>query len=601
MKKKVCLILFSILPFLTCCNSTPDPKDDFKLGTPNISLTNDKLSWESIPNADYYAVYEKNEVYKYVQENYLNLNITINGNYEFSVQALTFGLTYESSNISNKIAYSISLTELGEPTISISDGAVKWEKVPNATGYSLFVDNKKVKQPNFTYENNTIKWKLADLESAGKHKINVSSLSNIEGCETESDKSNSVDVTVSENKKWIPDDIITEWQNKGGVSLDNEQILINSLSKEVEISNLIVVDSVKPYLNIEFGNIIESTKETKAYVYLNDQIIKENTSSTDYFIISDNAVARYNLSAFVNKIVYIKVVFAEGMKIRLDNIHFVTKDDVSPFDSWNTTNYKEDWSTEGTVRYHEEGICLESSKGNSSITNKVKVNSKKPYFTLLLRKFEREGSQDENPESYLYVNDVLLSPVGLTYPVLTATSDNPNKYTFDFTGYINQTVEIKIVNVKGEHACFPKMYFSDKGAYSIKSYWDIDLIQEEWDFSGTVQVHEEGVCLHNNGAESSMINKIKLSDNAYDLVISFRKFLRDDEQDKDPKIKVYINNVLTKAVGVEEDYVTVHSNDYHSFTYDLDAFKGQIVTIRITNVEGEHACFNCIYIADRGY
>lgn len=597
MKKSFLIAVLSIFPFLAGCGEDPsaNPKDDFKLDAPNISLNSDKLIWEKVPNADYYAVYEKEEIFKYVQENYLNLNITVNGNYEFSVQALTFGLTYESSDLSNKVSYSVNLIELGEPTISINDDYIVWSKVENATNYSLFVDNKAIEEPNFISEDNNIKWKVSDLESSGNHSISVVSLSDVEGYETQSGKSNAIEVYASGSKKWLAEDIATEWKNNGNVSIDNKQLLIDSSSNSVELSNFITVDSIKPYFNIKFIDV-EATKETKMYLYMDGEIVKENSSATDYFLIAENSTAVYNFSTFINKIVYIKIVLSQGMKVSVDNFYFTTKNEVSPFDSWNAGNYKEDWSTSGNVNYHDEGICLESSKNSSTITNKIKVENSKPYFTLLLRKFERIDIEDENPESYLYINGQLTAPLGFTYSAMSATSDTPNKYVFDLRDYVNQVVEIKITNVKGEHACFTKMYLSDKGAYSIKTHWGIDLIQEEWDFAGTVEVHKEGVCLHNNGSESSITNKINLSTNVNKLVIEFKKFLRDDEQDKDPKIKVYINNQLVKAVGVEEDYVSVHNGDFHSFAYDLTPYKGEVVTIRIVNTEGEHACFDSIYV-----
>ena len=109
-------------------------------------------------------------------------------------------------------------------------------------------------------------------------------------------------------------------------------------------------------------------------------------------------------------------------------------------------------------------------------------------------------------------------------------------------------------------------------------------------------MHKEGLCIENNGTESSVSNYVSVTeDNAY-LIISFRKFLRETEQDKDPQIVVYINDLILPAIG-HDDYVVATSNDYSQYSYNLSQFKGQNIRVRIVNREGEHACFDniCVY------
>lgn len=261
---------------------------------------------------------------------------------------------------------------------------------------------------------------------------------------------------------------------------------------------------------------------------------------------------------------------------------------------WEKAQIYNDWLTYGDVKLHNEGVCLESDGAESSIKSRVAVDASKPYLSIGVRKFVRQGAeQDRDPKIYVYVNDTLLRAIGADADSVTAVGDSYSKYYYDLRAYAGQAVTVTVKNTDGEHACFDKIYFGTKGEYSTATDWDIVGIRDEWTFAGDVVVHGEGVCLENHGSPASLTNKVAIGDKSV-LQISFRKFVRDTVQDKDPHIEVWVNDTRVTAIGSSTDYVTATGDAYSKFAFDLSAYKGEVVTIVIKNVEGEHACFNAL-------
>ena len=125
---------------------------------------------------------------------------------------------------------------------------------------------------------------------------------------------------------------------------------------------------------------------------------------------------------------------------------------------------------------------------------------------------------------------------------------------------------------------------------STREYWGVRDISREWDFDGKVEIHSEGVCLECYGEPSSIACDVICPNEYTTFKLSLRKFVRAGEQDKDPKVAVYVNGKLVRAIGADSDYVTALEDTATVHEYDFSAYAGQKVTIKIVNTDGEHAC-----------
>ena len=577
--------------------ANPPVSADGRLSSPDVKLAEGVIYWDSVENADYYEVFLNGRPIKVTLETYYPFFFGRNGTYSLTVVARSLGTKYAKSEHSVPVVTSVNRIDLAEPNLSIDGNVVRWGAVEGATDYDVYVNSEVLENADYTVKNNTFSWTCLP-EKAGKNTIRVCAISNNSEYETQSDLSNEVCFEVSNVKRWDNEKFLADWDGLGSVEMHGENICLECISYSSSgIANYCLIDAEKPYLFIDFCNVYQAAEDNgaKIKVYVNGNIVRSAESNSDYTVAEGECTLSYDMSRYVSKVVEIKIENCEGKHACIEQIVFSTKDRVSPYSQWNTENFEEEWGTDGKVVVHPEGICLEYESREASIFNTVFVLEKAPFFCFDLRKFERLGEkQDKDPQVYVYVNDsLILSLTGEQYA--TAKGDTVQKYIYDLREFVGQPVEIRLVNKQGDHACIPDIYFSSKGEYSTSTSWDIPFIQQEWEFEGKVEVHAEGVCLENNGSAASMKNKVEIHDGHSTFVISFRKFVRTGVQDKDPKISVYVNGELIRANGAESDVVTALTDDYVAYEYDFSRYAGQVVTIEIKNISGEHACFDTVY------
>jgi hypothetical protein len=113
-----------------------------QLGTAAIALTDTTIiSWGAVTNAIGYHVYvgvqrRSTELVTGLSFDVHTLGLAI-GTHVIRVRAIGNGVTFVDSILSNDVSYVI--VQLTTPSISISGAIVRWNPVPNAVGYTIFL------------------------------------------------------------------------------------------------------------------------------------------------------------------------------------------------------------------------------------------------------------------------------------------------------------------------------------------------------------------------------------------------------------------------------------------------------------------------------
>ena len=142
--KKILLFLFTMLlifavAVVTACNGAQEPNDTkTAMAAPQIELTGNVISWDSVEHAGSYEIYENSTLVKTVTENSYEIVKTAKGTYKYKIKALSADKNYSSSKFSNEVIYVVNNDKLSAPKIAISDGVITWESVEHADGYEIF-------------------------------------------------------------------------------------------------------------------------------------------------------------------------------------------------------------------------------------------------------------------------------------------------------------------------------------------------------------------------------------------------------------------------------------------------------------------------------
>ncbi|MDE7406132.1 MAG: hypothetical protein K2M89_04605 [Clostridiales bacterium] len=175
--------------------------------------------------------------------------------------------------------------------------------------------------------------------------------------------------------------------------------------------------------------------------------------------------------------------------------------------------------------------------------------------------------------------------------------DTGKTFIFDISDYAGKKVLLSIEQDdtgegSGEQVFVSRVAIDPE---SSSDYWDIDSIAAEWDFGGKIETHSEGVCLECYGDPAFVSCAVTVPTDGTTFKLCLRKFYRPSgEQDQNPRVAVYVNGTLVRAVGADSDFVTALGDDAVMYEYDLSAYAGQEVTVKIENTYGEHACLTCV-------
>ena len=110
---------------------------------PVISLNDEVVSWEAVPNASSYQIYVNNELYTEQTGTSFYPLFTTKGSYVIKVKAISDSPAYSNSQFSNEVTYSYS-RGLDIADVEYSAGVVTWTGDAKATGYKIYLNGEYV-------------------------------------------------------------------------------------------------------------------------------------------------------------------------------------------------------------------------------------------------------------------------------------------------------------------------------------------------------------------------------------------------------------------------------------------------------------------------
>ncbi|MDE5566061.1 MAG: hypothetical protein K2I77_03645, partial [Anaeroplasmataceae bacterium] len=171
--------------------------EPIQLETPVLKITETKVTWETINNADAYVVFNEFEsedgtkAFKDQEQTETSFDIILieKGTYKIKVQAISKDQTkYKDSVISDSVTYVYKekdAIKLNAPVITLKDNVVSWEAVNNADAYI-------VKQNGKNLEEQTKTSYIIGEEVEGDYEIEVQAISHTTTSFTSSEFSNKV-------------------------------------------------------------------------------------------------------------------------------------------------------------------------------------------------------------------------------------------------------------------------------------------------------------------------------------------------------------------------------------------------------------------------
>lgn len=138
-------------------DNNPNTPSLVPLIAPTLTLTDDVLSWNAVPHATGYVVYENGEsVSEQVATTY-TITQDYPGTYAYTVMAVTTEVGYKDSPVSAAKTFKVDPWPLAAPVISIDQdtGVISWEAVDNADGYDVYQEGVRIAsvyELNYTIE-----------------------------------------------------------------------------------------------------------------------------------------------------------------------------------------------------------------------------------------------------------------------------------------------------------------------------------------------------------------------------------------------------------------------------------------------------------------
>ena len=156
--KLITLLLVGLLTFgLTACS---DPSTPEKLDTPSILNRNGTIiNWSTVENASKYLIDINGETFESTTTSF-DFSVVEASVYTIKVKAVSNSKLFEDSDFSSPFNYVdvSALVQLAVPVInsSIEQGILRWEKVLNATGYHVSIND-------VIYETNETSYDLSNI------------------------------------------------------------------------------------------------------------------------------------------------------------------------------------------------------------------------------------------------------------------------------------------------------------------------------------------------------------------------------------------------------------------------------------------------------
>ncbi len=257
------------------------------LSAPLITLTENKVLWEKVENANRYAVYINENLAAETEELYYIIDVQEVGYYDIKVKALSDLSRFTDSPFSEEKEYA-KTKELMSPEIFIEENVIRWGEIENADAYAVFVNGTQVLRTTelfYTFEGTEI----------GTFEITIKALSN-NVLYLASKQSNSVSYTVNPIALQAPqlklEEGILRWKNVANATqyeiyCDNEVVgrvveteyIPDIMEAGTYVFSVKAISDSPKYLNSELSNevnIVLSAPSTASAVLAGGRVFRRN-------------------------------------------------------------------------------------------------------------------------------------------------------------------------------------------------------------------------------------------------------------------------------------------------------------------------------------
>lgn len=230
-------------------------------------------------------------------------------------------------------------------------------------------------------------------------------------------------------------------------------------------------------------------------------------------------------------------------------------------------------------------IKVGAHEGWSSLSlNEREIKATSFLLKFGARVFHRDG--ETYPKFEVRITDEngtkTIRGIGQEQDYFYVDTDATQYCSYDLSEYIGKTVKVEIGVTTGTHAVVQHISFSGN-ANTATSWANKDAINAGgWVVTGKMDAGVgEGVDIQGEGSYLSQSFLIGSYNDAF--TFGARVFHRNGETYPEIQVKVVEgdNETVITANGQANDYVFVDTDDVQEFTYDLSAFIGRTVEIRI--------------------
>lgn len=401
------------------------------------------------------------------------------------------------------------------------------------------------------------------------------------------------------------------WQQ---VVRGNQYVLDYQMNGEYEVQ-IYACDSYKNYKSSDYSNsvtyVVDKLELVAPELSLNGEVLSWNDvpGATAYDLYVNGIRKADWLTTVVDGIHTCQLSFSEGGTYNI-LVKAVSADEEYEKESssnavvykystdkrWYASDISANWDMYGNASLYMQWINLSRAgeEETTGLANRIMIDENHPYLYLNFDKIEGINGELSPDQVVVKVNNA-----GIAAVTENKSANIPdNIFVYDLGSYINQTVDITVELNPNTTMALSQIRLFTKNNVSAMKHWDPTGIEQEWVSEGKVVQHAEGFCLEcENVSNASITNTVHIGDQKK-FEISFRKFLRIGGEDLDPKVYVYVNGLLVTPQNVDGDYATVSTEAYTAFTFDLSAYAGQDVDIKVVSEEGEHACFSSIKLTN---
>ena len=285
------------------------------------------------------------------------------------------------------------------------------------------------------------------------------------------------------------------------------------------------------------------------------------------------------------------IISLSGLTISWNKIENATEYEVYVNDKLDATivktTYEVDTSITGEIKIKVYAISSNSKYLKSDASNEIVITTPDSLLAPVISLNDKVVSWNavENAQEYMiYINENFVEKTKeLSYQI---TSSDVGAYSIFvracYGSLVSESSNVVTYKILPENI-------------STTTKYDRQKLYDEWIRSGDFDTGVgEGFDMK-AGAKAFVAHQI--TEETKFLLVSIRVFFRDGETY--PKFVVKVDGKTIKAIGYDDEFVTVQSDASITFAYDLSNYVGETVIVEFNELAATHCCITEVEFAKR--